>query len=133
MTIKGYKIGAKLVMGIVLVGLILLLVTCGPAACNAYRGMVAQNRLNQGQMDAQTNSSKDAIATQGNVSANAQASEELTAKNREDIRNAKGADQSVDPAVRDAGFASLCKRSSFANSPRGRLRCAPAPGVAPTR
>jgi hypothetical protein len=133
MTILGFKIGAKVLGIIAAIALVVGLLLWGPAACNAYRSLTAQNRVNQAQSNAFGASAGDALATQGNASANAIASEELTARNREDIRHAEGSDQSINPAVRDAGFASLCKRPSFRNSPTGRLRCPAAAGVAQPR
>lgn len=82
-------------------------------------------RLDHAQTTATVESAKDAIATQGAATANEQASEELTQSNDKEIRNAKGADAAVDPAVRDAGLASLCRRPAYKSSQRC-LHLAPA-------
>ena len=124
---------SRLIGAAVVLALVVFLLLWGPAACNAIRSLTVQNRVNQGQSDALTNSARDAIGTQGDVAGNATASEDTTRSNERNIRDAKGADAQVDPAVRDAGFASLCKRPSFRNSPSGRLRCPAASGVAPAR
>lgn len=130
MTIWGVKIGLKLIGALALVIAILLLVTCGPAACNAIRSLTAQTKVNDAQHNAFTTSAGDAVSTQGNVASNASASEDITRSNEKAIRDANGADAQIDPAVRDAGFASLCKRPSFRNNPANRLRCPLAPVVA---
>lgn len=115
-----------------LVGLILIAVLAavillaGPSACNRIRGLQAENKLNVGRSDSFANSAADAVVTQGRVNQDERASDEISASNEKDIRNAQGADQTVDPAVRDAGFASLCKRASFARSEAGKLHCPPA-------
>lgn len=82
-------------------------------------------RLEHAQGTATIESAKDAIATQGTATANEQASEQLTESNDKEIRNAKGADAAVDPAVRDAGLASLCRRPAYKSSQRC-LHLAPA-------
>jgi len=118
---------ARLVALGLVVLLVLGVVTLGPAACQKIRSLTAQNRVTSGQLGASQKSGSDAVNTVGNVAANESASEATTRTNEKDIRNAQGASDKVNPAVRDAGFASLCKRPAFRNSPTGRLRC-PAPG-----
>ena len=113
--------------------LVVLALTLGPAACNAIRGLTAQTKVDAAQHNALATSAGEAIATQGNVATNAAASEDLSRSNEQDIRHAKGADQAIDPAARDAGFASLCKRAAFRNNPANRLRCAPPAVVAGAR
>jgi hypothetical protein len=78
------------------------------------------------QSGATIESAKDAIGVQGNVAANEAAGADLTRTNAEEIHHAKGADQAVDPAVRDAGLASLCRRASYRASKRC-LRVTPSP------
>lgn len=104
--------------------LILLVVLAGPAACNRIRALTAQTKVDAAQHGALVNSAQDAIQTQGEVAANASASESLSRSNEQDIRHAQGADQTIDPAARNAGFASLCKRADFRNNPANRLLCA---------
>ncbi len=101
--------------------------------CIQANQRAVHSNVDRGQAGAASNSAVDAISTQGNVSGNATASEATTARNREDIRNAQGADQRIDPAVRNAGFASLCKRAGFRATASGRVRCTPSGGVAPAR
>jgi hypothetical protein len=45
------------------------------------------------------------------------ASEDLTRKNADAIRNSKGADQALDPAVLDAARRGMCNRASYRDRP----------------
>lgn len=133
MMIRGYRIGAKLILTVIAAVALLLAILFGPAACQRIRSLTAQSKVDDAQHSALKNSAADAINTTGGVATNQAASEDTTRQNERDIRDAKGADQGVDPAVRDAGFASLCKRASFRNSPTGRVRCPASGSVAPAR
>jgi hypothetical protein len=95
--------------------------------CTSGNQKATQGRIDKGQEAAASNSAADAISTQSGVNANAVSSEDLTRSNREDIRNAQGANDKVNPAVRDAGLASLCKRPSYRNDSRCKLRNTPSP------
>jgi hypothetical protein len=123
----------QIAMLIALVILIAFVVFAGPAACQKIRSLAAQGRVTAAQGSAYQNSAADAVATQSGANERQSESEATTRSNERTIRDAKGADAAVDPAVRDSGFASLCKRPSFRNSPTGKLRCAPASGVAKAR
>ena len=87
-------------------------------SCQGKRMAAAEKRVEQAQTSATVESARDAIATQGAVGETQAAGEELTRTNEKDIRNAKGADAAVDPAVRDAGLASLCRRAAYRASER---------------
>lgn len=117
---------ARLIAGAALVLLILAVVIGGPAACSKINSMRAQHRLDTAQGEALSNSAADAVNTQGSANARERSSDDLTAANRKDILNAQGADAAVNPAVRDAGLASLCGRKSYSNSERCKLLRAPA-------
>jgi hypothetical protein len=117
------EIGAIIALGVV----VLLLLIGGFGYWRHVRAEKTAARVEAAQSGATVESAKDAISTQGNVAASERVGEDLTRKNEEEIRNAKGADQAVDPAVRDAGLASLCRRPSYRNSKRCQLRAAPAP------
>jgi hypothetical protein len=93
-----------------------VLLIAGPAACNKIRSMKAQAELQEEQSQALGNSARDAIATQGAAAARERESDQLTRSNEEEIRNAKGASEAVDPAVRDAGRRSLCRRAAYRDS-----------------
>jgi type II secretory pathway component PulM len=126
MMIRGYEIGAKLIATVVAVIALVLVVGLTVRSCDKRRSQAAQHKVERAQTGALTNSAADAVNTVGNVSTNAASSEALTRSNERSIRDAEGSSDKVNPAVRDAGFASLCKRASFRNSPTGKLRCAPA-------
>jgi hypothetical protein len=90
-------------------------------SCQAARQQGAQSRVDRGQTEALGNSAADAIATQGAAAARERASEDLGRTNEREIRNAKGANAPVDPAARDAGLRSLCRRAAYRESERCRL------------
>lgn len=90
-------------------------------SCRQARQQAAQSRVDKGQNKALSDSAKDAIAVQGAASARERANDDLTRSNEEDIRNAKGADAAVDPAVRDAALRSLCRRAAYRDGERCRL------------
>lgn len=101
-------------------GVVLILVLAGLLlrSCDQRRNAASNARVAQSQTEAAQQSAKDAIDAVGASAARETASEALTRENEKAIRAANGADQAVDPAVRDAGLAALCKRSSYANDPR---------------
>lgn len=78
----------------------------------------AQARVDASQGKAKDDSGKDAVATVAASGAREAAIAEVTRANETEIRNAKGADAGVDPAVRDAGLRSLCRRASAQNDPK---------------
>lgn len=110
----------KIIGAVVLVLLIVGFFTV--RSCQQSAQHAAESRLQQGQMGALSNSAQDALATQGNVAANATASEDLSRTNAEEIRNAKGADARVDPAANAAGLRALCRRAAYRDSPKCRVR-----------
>lgn len=110
-------LGLAIAVGILCAVLLLF----GPAACNKIRSLGLQNRVNQEQMDAMGNSAVDAIETQSNVSKAETQASDLTRTNEKEIRDAEGADQAVNPAARDAGLRSLCRRRVYSDSERCRL------------
>lgn len=76
-------------------------------------------KLATGQANAQIESGRDAVETVGNRAESDAQSDTLTRSNGDEIRNAEGASAPVAPPVRDAGLASLCRRSAY----RGDARC----------
>ena len=88
---------------------------------NKSRSEGAQGRVNAAQSDAAANSSADAVNTISRSDEAATASEAQTRANEKEIRDAKGSDAAVDPAVRDAGLRSLCKRNAYRDSERCRV------------
>ena len=114
------SLATKIIAGLVLVVLVVGILYV--SSCQDRRQQAAESRLQKGQTGALTESAKDAIATQGAAGEREQASEELTRSNEKEIRDAEGADAPVDPAVRDAGLDSLCRRAAYRNSERCRMR-----------
>lgn len=121
MMIRGYAIGARLIA--IVVGVVLLIAVVGftVRSCDQRRSKAAQSRLEHAQNDAQANSAADAVNTIAASGEAAAASEAQTRANEKDIRDAKGSDAAVDPAVRDAGLRSLCKRAAYRDSERCRV------------
>lgn len=97
---------------------LILIVGFTVRSCDKRRSEAAQSRVTQGQIGAYQNSAADAVNTVGAASANEAASEDLTRTNEQQIRAAPGANDKVNPAVRDAGIAALCRRKAYANDPR---------------
>lgn len=102
--------------------LILFLALWGPAACQKMRSQEAQSKVDSAQSGAFRNSAADAINTQSAVNQRERESESLSRSNEEEIRNAKGADQRVDPAANAAGLRALCRRPSRRNDPACRVQ-----------
>lgn len=123
------NLSARVIFALVVIGIVVLLLLWGPAACQKIRSLGAQSKIDQAQGSAFQNSASDAVSTQGATNQRQSQSEATTRANEKDIRDAEGANDAVNPAVRDAGFASLCKRPAFRRSETGKLRCAPPAGV----
>jgi hypothetical protein len=98
----------------------------GPAACRKLHGEAARARLGEAQASAAGRSGEDAVATVGAAAARERRSDTMTSDNEREIRNAPGADASIDPAVRDAGLGGLCRRPAYRDDQRCRLRRAAA-------
>jgi hypothetical protein len=111
----------------VAVAIILLLGILQVRSCQQANQRAAQARVDRGQGEAFQNSAGDAINTITGVAGNEQAGADLTRTNEREIRDAKGSTAAVDPAVRDAGLRSLCRRAAYRNSERCRLFLARSP------
>lgn len=122
MLIKGHEIAARSIFFVAGVIVLLLAVAAGlfVRSCDKRRSQAAQSRVERSQAEAQSNSAADAIGTVQRSGESAAASEELTRSNEQQIRAAEGANDRVNPAVRDAGIAALCRRKAYANDPRCR-------------
>lgn len=118
MMIRGYEIGAKLIAIVVGVIALILIVGLTVRSCDSHHNKAAQSRVDAAQGEAQANSAADAVNTVAASGEATAASEELTRSNERDIRGAEGANDKVNPAVRDAGIAAICKRQAYANDPR---------------
>ena len=121
MNLWGYQIGARLlaiIIGIIaLVGIVLFAVH----SCDKRRSQAAQTRVERSQSEAASNSAADAIGTVARSGEAEAASEALTRSNEKEIRDAEGANDPVNPAARDAGLRSLCRRSAYRDSPKCRV------------
>lgn len=118
MTIRGYEFSARLIALIAGALLIIGIVAFTVRSCDRRHSQGAQSRLDASQAQAAANSSADAVNTVSRAGEAQAASEGQSRQAERDIRAAQGADQAVSPAVRDAGIAALCKRSTYANDPR---------------
>lgn len=122
MNLFGYNIAAKL-LGYIAAAIIAVLVVW--AAIHFYqksRSLAAQSRVEHAQTGALSNSAADAVTTVAASGANEAASEDLTRSNEQQIRSADGANDKVNPAVRDAGIAALCRRDAYKNDPRCKTK-----------
>lgn len=108
---KPVAIAVLALIAAILIALAFMLSRCGHN--NRER---AQSRVNSGQAGAFANSAADAVEVQQNAAARERASDDLSRTNEEEIRHANGANAPVDPAVRDAGLRSLCKRAAYRDS-----------------
>lgn len=126
MIIGGYEIGAKLIGyiagALLLVGLVLFAVH----SCDKRRSQAAQTRVERSQAEAASNSAADAIGTVARSGEAEAASEALTRSNEKEIRDAEGANDPINPAARDAGLRSLCRRTAYRDSPKCKLLKPPA-------
>ena len=105
------------IFAVFLLGLILL----GVNQCQKRQSMGVQSRVDQGQAGAADNSAADAVQTQGQANARERTSEDLSRTNEKEIRNAPGANDPVNPAARDAGLRSLCRRAAYRDSQKCKL------------
>lgn len=119
--IRGYTVSARLLA--MILGAILLIIAVGlfVRSCDKRKSQAAQTRLERAQSEAQANSAADAVNTISRSGEAQAASEAMTRENEKEIRNAKGANAPVDPAVRDAGLRSLCRRAAYRDDPKCRV------------
>lgn len=119
-------------VGKIIAALVLVVIVLGGLQFCSWqraRQQAAESRLQRNQTEALSNSAQDAIATQGRSQAEERASEELSRSNEKEIRDAEGANDRVNPAVRDAGLRSLCRRAAYRDSERCRVFNAGPAGV----
>jgi hypothetical protein len=123
MTVGGYTLATRAIL--LTLGIVALVLAVGftVRSCDKRHSQAAQSRVEGAEDGAFANSAGDAVNAVSGVGQNEAASDSLTRSNERSIRDAEGSTDKVNPASRDAGFASLCKRPSFRNSATGRLRC----------
>ncbi|SMF70476.1 hypothetical protein [Allosphingosinicella indica] len=96
------------------------------AAVLHYRGRAREEaaaaKLGSDRAAAAQASAGDAVNSVAGAAQREAASDALTRSNEKEIRDAKGADVAVDPAVRDAGLDGLCRRAAYRDSERCRMR-----------
>ena len=100
----------------------LALVLAGPAACKRAARLEAEQRVADEQRRSSTASARDAIETVGTSNIRERRSDDLSTENEREIRDAKGANEVIDPAVTGVGIDSLCRRATYRDSERCRLR-----------
>lgn len=102
---------------------ILLLIAAALALsrCSSNRAAKSQDRVNDAQGAAYSESANEAVAIAQGANNRERESEDLGRANEEEIRNAQGADAPVNPAARDAGLRSLCRRAAYRDSARCKL------------
>jgi hypothetical protein len=101
--------------------LLVLAILFGVRQCDERRSQAAQSKVERSQADAASNSAADAIGTVANAGEREAASEDLTRSNDRTIRNAPGANQTVDPRAADAGLRALCLRRAYSADPKCKL------------
>lgn len=117
------RVARWIALAIVCIGVALLIAAVlAVTRCGSGNQERAQARVEVFQDEAFANSAADAIATQQGAGARERASDELSRNNEKEIRDADGANDAVNPRVRDAGVASLCKRAAYRDSARCQLR-----------
>ena len=121
MTIRGYEIGARLIVTALAVLALIVGTALFVRSCDKRRSQASQTRVERSQAEAASNSAADAIGTVARSGEAERASEELTRTNEKDIRNAEGASDPVNPAARDAGLRALCLRSAYRDDPKCRV------------
>lgn len=112
------RLTARTIGFIVAGALLIVAIGLGVHSCDKRRSQAAQVRVERSQAEAASNSAADAIGTVARSGEAAAASEALTRSNEQQIRGAAGANDKVNPAVRDAGIAALCRRQAYAHDAR---------------
>lgn len=107
-----YVVGA---VAVVVLALLLL------SQCEKRRNEHAQSKVDQAQVEAQSNSAADAINTVSEAGQREAGSEDLTRQNDRDIRAAPGAGDRVNMGVQTAGLQALCRRDAYRNTERCKI------------
>lgn len=126
MILFGRQVAGRLIAMVAGAILLIAIAGFGLNQCQKRRSQAAQAKVERSQAEAASKSAADAIGTVRASGEAERASEELTRSNEKEIRNAEGANDPVNPAVRDAGLRSLCRRPAYRNNERCKLLNAPA-------
>ena len=107
-----------LIAGLAALALVLLLALFAWHEWHVARTAKVETRLAAGQAGAALASGQDAGNAIGNrMDADAE-TDTITRENDHAIRTASGADAPVDPALRAAGLAGLCRRATYRGDPK---------------
>lgn len=106
---------AALVVSVIVLFAIVLYITGA-----LTRGATAkvEAKLSGNQVGAAQASGRDAVNTMASNAASEAAIDTITMENDRAIRSAPGAGAPVDPALRDTGLASLCRRAAYSRDQR---------------
>ena len=107
-----------LIAALAAAALILLLALVAWHEWRAAGTAKAEMRLAAGQAGAALASGQDAGNAIGNRMDADAATDTITRENDHAIRTAPGADAPVDPALRDAALAGLCRRAAYRRDPK---------------
>ena len=105
------KVFARIVGAMVILALIGGLLAL--QQCASARSAKTRATLDHNQGTAAIQSGRDAVDVVGTRGQRETAIDAITKENDHDIRKALGANTAVNPAVRDAGLAGLCKRAAY--------------------
>ena len=86
--------------------------------CSQARTARTETRLAGGQASAAIASGQDSANMIGNRMSADAVEDSITRENHDAIQHAAGADAPVDPALRDAGLAGLCRRAAYRGNPQ---------------
>lgn len=120
---------ASLAGKLVLAGLLLAVIVFGVTQCQNARNSATESRVSRSQTGAALDSGADAVGAVGAVSGRNSATDKITMENDDAIDTAQGAHDPVNPAVRDAGLGSVCRRAAYHSDPKC-VRFTPAARVA---
>jgi hypothetical protein len=127
----GTVIGERAARAIATTAVVIVILLLGASVvaitqCSSGRQQRAQGRVDTAQHGAQVESGADAVNTVSASDARERASEDQSRRNEEEIRNAEGSTAPVNPAARDAGLRSLCRRAAYRDNAKCKLLNAPA-------
>jgi hypothetical protein len=111
------SLAAKLIAGLALVALLALLLVFGPRYCSSLKGAAAQGKVDSAEANGQVQAAKDATGITANTMSDAQAIDQQTRTNDENIQKSAGAGVAVAPGVDDAGRRALCLRRAYRDQP----------------
>lgn len=122
MLIRGYEIGARVIV-LTLIGIMLAVALFfGVSQCQARKSQDAQSKVDKAQTGAVIESGMDASNVQAGIAVNDTAAADLGRQNEKEIRDAKGADAVIDPDAHAAGLRALCRRAAYRDRPACRVQ-----------